>query len=38
MRSLRVYILRLREKLETDPLASPLFQTEVGVGYRLAES
>jgi two-component system, OmpR family, KDP operon response regulator KdpE len=37
MSSLRVYILRLREKLETDPLASPLFQTEVGVGYRLAE-
>jgi two-component system KDP operon response regulator KdpE len=34
---LRVYIVRLREKLETDPLASPLFQTEIGVGYRLAE-
>jgi two-component system KDP operon response regulator KdpE len=38
MGSLRVYILRLREKLETDPVESPLFQTEVGVGYRLAES
>jgi two-component system, OmpR family, KDP operon response regulator KdpE len=37
MSSLRVYILRLREKLETDPMAAPLFQTEVGVGYRLAE-
>ena len=37
MSSLRVYILRLREKLETDPVAAPLFQTEVGVGYRLAE-
>ena len=37
MGSLRVYILRLREKLETDPVESPLFQTEVGVGYRLAE-
>ena len=37
MRSLRVYILRLREKLETDPVAAPLFQTEIGVGYRLAE-
>jgi two-component system KDP operon response regulator KdpE len=38
MSSLRVYILRLREKLETDPVDAPLFQTEVGVGYRLAES
>ena len=37
MSSLRVYILRLREKLETDPVTAPLFQTEVGVGYRLAE-
>ena len=37
MGSLRVYILRLREKLETDPVETPLFQTEVGVGYRLAE-
>ena len=37
MSSLRVYILRLREKLETDPVAAPLFQTEIGVGYRLAE-
>jgi two-component system KDP operon response regulator KdpE len=31
---LRVYLARLREKLETD---SPLFLTEAGVGYRLAE-
>jgi two-component system, OmpR family, KDP operon response regulator KdpE len=34
---LRVYMARLREKLEPDPNAPPLFVTEVGVGYRLAE-
>jgi two-component system KDP operon response regulator KdpE len=34
---LRVYMTRLREKLEPDPKAPPLFQTEVGVGYRLLE-
>ena len=34
---LRVYMARLREKLETDPAAPPLFLTEAGVGYRLAE-
>jgi two-component system KDP operon response regulator KdpE len=33
---LRVYMARLREKLETDP-AAPLFLTEPGVGYRLGE-
>ena len=32
---LRVYMARLREKLELDP-ATPLFLTESGVGYRLA--
>jgi two-component system KDP operon response regulator KdpE len=35
---LRVYMARLREKLETDPAAAPLFVTEPGVGYRLAET
>jgi two-component system KDP operon response regulator KdpE len=34
---LRVYLMRLREKLESDPTAQPLFLTEPGVGYRLAE-
>ena len=34
---LRVYLKRLREKLEPDPSAKPLFLTEPGVGYRLAE-
>ncbi|HWX19338.1 MAG TPA: response regulator transcription factor [Candidatus Binatia bacterium] len=34
---LRVYMARLREKLEQDPAAPPLFLTEAGVGYRLAE-
>ncbi len=34
---LRVYLMRLREKLEPDPTAPPLFLTEPGVGYRLAE-
>ena len=33
---LRVYMTRLREKLEPDPEAPPLFFTEPGVGYRLA--
>ncbi len=33
---LRVYLLRLREKLEADPSAPKLFLTEPGVGYRLA--
>lgn len=33
---LRVYLMRLREKLELNPDA-PLFLTEAGVGYRLAE-
>jgi two-component system KDP operon response regulator KdpE len=35
---LRVYVLRLREKLEVNPAAPKLFLTEPGVGYRLAES
>ena len=34
---LRVYLMRLREKLELNPAAAPLFLTEPGVGYRLAE-
>ena len=34
---LRVYLMRLREKLEPEN-AGPLFFTEAGVGYRLAES
>jgi len=34
---LRVYLMRLREKLEADPSAPPLFFTEPGVGYRLAD-
>jgi two-component system KDP operon response regulator KdpE len=33
----RVYMARLREKLEPDLNAPPLFQTEIGVGYRLIE-
>jgi two-component system KDP operon response regulator KdpE len=37
MAYLRVYMARLREKLETNP-ASPLFLTESGVGYRLVET
>lgn len=32
---LRVYMARLREKLEPEPGASEVFQTELGVGYRL---
>jgi two-component system KDP operon response regulator KdpE len=34
---LRVYMARLREKLEPDANAAPLFMTEAGVGYRLVE-
>ena len=34
---LRVYLMRLREKLEPDQAAQPLFFTEPGVGYRLAD-
>jgi two-component system KDP operon response regulator KdpE len=34
---LRVYMTRLREKLQPEPDAPPLFFTEPGVGYRLAE-
>jgi len=34
---LRVYIARLREKLEADPAEPVLFSTEPGVGYRLTE-
>jgi two-component system KDP operon response regulator KdpE len=33
----RVYMARLREKLEPDLNAPPLFHTEIGVGYRLVE-
>lgn len=32
---LRVYMARLREKLESDPGTAALFATESGVGYRL---
>ncbi|MEY2467160.1 MAG: two-component system, OmpR family, operon response regulator KdpE [Verrucomicrobiota bacterium] len=35
---LRVYMARLREKLETNTSDCPLFETEPGVGYRLMES
>jgi two-component system KDP operon response regulator KdpE len=35
---LRVYLMRLREKLEPDPTEAPLLLTEPGVGYRLAEA
>jgi two-component system KDP operon response regulator KdpE len=34
---LRVYMTRLREKLEPEPSESPLFITEPGVGYRFVE-
>lgn len=34
---LRVYVQRLREKLEADPDSPALFQTEPGVGYRFVE-
>lgn len=32
---LRVYMTHLRRKLEPDPLRPQLFETEIGVGYRL---
>jgi two-component system, OmpR family, KDP operon response regulator KdpE len=35
---LRVYMARLREKLENNPNDAPLFLTEPGVGYRLTEN
>ena len=35
---LRVYMARLREKLETDPAEPVLFATEPGVGYWLVET
>lgn len=35
---LRVYVTRLRDKLEPNPDSPVLFQTESGVGYRFAES
>jgi len=34
---LRVYMVRLREKLEADPSSPAMFLTEPGVGYRLTE-
>jgi two-component system KDP operon response regulator KdpE len=34
---LRVYMVRLREKLEADPVEPVLFSTEPGVGYRLVD-
>jgi two-component system, OmpR family, KDP operon response regulator KdpE len=34
---LRVYMLRLRQKLETDPDLPQFFRTESGVGYRFVE-
>jgi len=34
---LRVYMARLREKLEPEASETPLFLTEAGVGYRLVE-
>lgn len=34
---LRVYIGQLRRKLEPDPDATPLIETETGVGYRLKD-
>jgi len=34
---LRVYLARLREKLEVNPADPKLFVTEAGVGYRLVE-
>ena len=35
---LRVYIRQLRQKLQDDPVAPTLIQTEPGVGYRLIEA
>jgi DNA-binding response OmpR family regulator len=37
-RSIDVQVLRLRRKLETDPAAPPVIQTERGVGYVFALS
>jgi len=34
---LRVYMARLREKLETNPDEAPMFVTEPGVGYRFVQ-
>jgi two-component system KDP operon response regulator KdpE len=34
---LRVYVARLREKLEKDPAKPELLITEPGIGYRLME-
>jgi len=34
---LRIYMMRLRQKLEVDPDAPRYFQTESGVGYRLLD-
>ena len=34
---LRVYVARLREKLEADPARPALILTEPGIGYRLVE-
>ena len=34
---LRVYVARLREKIETDPSQPSLLLTEPGIGYRLVE-
>jgi two-component system KDP operon response regulator KdpE len=34
---LRIYIRRLRQKLERDPQRPELIMTETGVGYRFAE-
>jgi two-component system KDP operon response regulator KdpE len=35
---LRVYMVRLREKLESNPAEPTLIATELGVGYRLVEA
>ena len=35
---LRVYVRQLRQKLQDDPVAPTLIQTEPGVGYRLLEA
>jgi two-component system KDP operon response regulator KdpE len=35
---LRVYVTRLREKLEADPASPALLLTEPGVGYRFVEA
>jgi two-component system KDP operon response regulator KdpE len=38
MQYLRVYMTHLRRKLEPDLLRPQLFETEIGVGYRLRAS